>query len=79
MRAVMGKDFKLLPCAKDVCQECAVKHDPGQPHNAQSLYYHFKFHSQFSRAPTWKDALEHCAKPVREAWESELNKRGISF
>jgi hypothetical protein len=69
------KKLQLLPCSLDVCQECAVKHDPKEPHNAQSLYYHLKFSEQYNRAPTWRDAIAHCSVPLKQAWESELRKR----
>ena len=45
-------DFMLLPPAKDVCQECAVKHAPEEPHNKDSLYYQVKFHKEHGRYPT---------------------------
>ena len=32
----------LLPCAPDVCQECAVKHEPWQAHNNQSRTESFR-------------------------------------
>lgn len=37
--------FALLPPAPDVCQECAVEHDPADPHDKQSaaeIEDHFK-------------------------------------
>ena len=67
----------LLPPAPDKCQECAVKHEPDQPHNAQSFFYQFKFNAQHGRSPTWKDAMAHCAKPVKAAWRRELKKHGV--
>ncbi len=66
----------LLPCAKDKCQECAVDHPPEYPHNAQSLYYQYKFYNERGRWPTWKDALAHCSDDMREYWELELKARG---
>lgn len=68
--------MQLLPCAKDVCQECAVDHVPEQPHNQQSLYYQYKFYGEHSHWPTWKDAVAHCDEQTRAAWEAELRKRG---
>jgi hypothetical protein len=70
------KELYLLPCAKDKCKECAVNHGPDEPHNATSLYYHFKFHKENGRCPTWKDALAHCRPEIQKAWEDELRKRG---
>jgi len=69
-------DFMLLPPAKDVCQECATKHDPDSPHNAQSLYYQYSFKAEYGRWPTWKDALAHCPQRIKEMWIEELKKRG---
>ena len=42
------------------CPECAVKHDPEQPHNRDSLTYQYKFYDQHGRWPTWADAMAHC-------------------
>lgn len=67
----------LLPPAPDKCQECAVAHDPSQPHNQQSLYYQFKFQAQHGRGATWKDAMAHCAEDVRARWTKELAKHGV--
>lgn len=60
--------LELLSPAKDCCQECAVKHDPKQPHNAQSLYYAFKFNLSNGRSPTWADAMAHCSEEVKAHW-----------
>ncbi len=68
--------MQLLPCAKDVCQECAVDHAPEQPHNQQSIYYQYKFYFAQGRWPTWKDALAHCDEATQKAWESALRSRG---
>lgn len=73
---IKNNKLNLLPCAPDVCQECAVKHDLMQPHNAQSLYYQFKFYSCHQRYPTWKDAVSHCDKQTQKLWEAELIKLG---
>ncbi len=35
------KGLTLLPPPKDCCQECAVKHEPTEPHNPQSFFYQF--------------------------------------
>ena len=59
------------------CQECAVKHDPGQPHNKQSLTYQYKFYADHGRWPTWADAMAHCSTEIKEYWKKELLKHGI--
>jgi len=79
INVVESKKLALMPCAPDVCQECAVKHEPDQPHNAQSLYYQMKFHGENGRFPTWMDAIAHCPKEVQEAWKKELRKKGIEL
>lgn len=73
----MAKEGKLMPCAPDVCQECAVKHEPDMPHNAQSLYYQYKFYQQHGRLPTWEDALAHCKPEVQAWWKKELRELGV--
>lgn len=66
----------LLPPAPDVCQECAVKHAPEEPHDATSLYYQYSFKAEHGRYPTWKDALAHCSEELKAAWTKELKRRG---
>lgn len=68
----------LLPCAKDVCQQCAVKHAAEQPHDQQSLYWQYYFYGKTGRWPTWVDALAHCTLEVRAQWIAELAKHGIT-
>lgn len=46
----------LLPPPPGTCPICAVKHDPTWPHNAQSLYYQYRFYGIRGRWPTWADA-----------------------
>jgi hypothetical protein len=69
--------FNLMPCAPDVCQECAVKHEPGAPHNAQSLYYQYKFYGQHGRWPTWADAMAHCTDEVKQMTIKVLKEHGV--
>lgn len=71
------KTFTLAPAAPDVCQECATKHDPDQPHNADSLYYKYRFYELYGLWPSWADALAHCPPEIRQAWCVELQKHGI--
>lgn len=59
------------------CPECAVKHDPEQPHNKDSLAYQYKFYDKHGRWPTWKDAMEHCSDEVKEFWIQNLKAHGI--
>lgn len=76
IKVIELKDMALLPPSKDVCQECAVKHDPQMPHNQQSLYYQMKFKKERGRWPTWEDAMAHCAEDVKTLWREALLKRG---
>jgi hypothetical protein len=76
MEAKQISGMQLMPCAPDVCQECAVKHEKGNAHNNQSLYYQYHFYAEHKRFPTWKDAIAHCSEEVKKAWEVELRKIG---
>lgn len=69
--------MKMLPPKPDVCQMCAVKHEPGQPHNQQSLYYQYAFYADNGRWPTWKDAMAHCSEEVKQKWISGLKTHGV--
>lgn len=70
-------DFMLLPPAPDVCQECAVKHAPEEPHDATSLYYQYSFKAEHGRWPKWSDAIAHCSEELKQAWTAELKRRGL--
>jgi hypothetical protein len=62
----------LLPPPPDACPICAVKHDAQQPHNAQSLYYLYRFYGIRGRWPTWADAVAHCDDRTRTLWQDKL-------
>lgn len=68
--------FTMLPPSPDLCQECAVKHEPEEPHDATSLFYHCKFKLEHGRYPTWMDAIAHCSDEMKKAWTKELKLRG---
>lgn len=59
------------------CPECAVQHDPKQPHNRDSPTYQYKFYDKHGRWPTWADAMEHCSEEVKEFWTQALRERGV--
>jgi hypothetical protein len=65
----------MLPPPPGTCQECAAKHKPDDPHNAQSLPYQYSFYAKRGRWPTWRDAVAHCTPEIRTAWEKELRAR----
>ena len=70
--------FTLFDRTPDgTCPLCAVKHDPAQPHNRDSLAYQYKFYDEHGRWPTWKDAMEHCDQVVKDFWIEQLSKRGV--
>lgn len=71
------KMWSLLPPHPDLCQECAVKHDPGMPHNRDSMYYKIKFEAEHGRYPQWSDAIAHCSPEMQAAWKAELEQRGV--
>ena len=69
--------FHLLPAKQGTCPECAVAHEPSQPHNQQSLYYQYHFYADHQRFPTWGDAMAHCTKEIQNVWKQELIKVGV--
>lgn len=66
----------LLPPKAGTCPICATVHEPAFPHNAQSLYYQYRFYGIRGRWPTWADALAHCSDDMKRHWESELRNMG---
>ena len=69
--------FMLAPAPEGTCPECAIKHDPGYPHDAASLFYQYRFFGEHGRWPTWNDALAHCEPVTQERWARALAARGI--
>lgn len=72
-------DWHVMPpdTSGGKCPECAVKHEAGEPHNADSLAYQYLFRSKNDRWPTWADAIVHCDPHVQAAWRAELKIRGV--
>ena len=68
--------LQLMPPKKDVCQECATKHKPDEPHNQESLYYQMQFRMDHGRFPTWDDAMAHCDEKTKDIWREEREKAG---
>lgn len=68
--------LRLLPPPKDKCPFCAVGHKPTDPHDAQSLYYQFRFQKAHGRWPTWADAIAHCGQFTAALWKQQLVKLG---
>ena len=71
--------WTLLPAASGTCPECAVKHEPTLPHNAQSLFYQYNFMGKHGRWPTWEDAMAHCDQAMKDFWTTELRKKGVKI
>lgn len=61
------------------CPICAVKHDPEQPHNRDSLCYQYKFYDENGRWPTWIDAMAHCSEELQEFWKQTLTEKGVDL
>ncbi len=70
-------DWHVMPpdTSDGKCPECAIKHDPAEPHNNQSLAYQYSFYAKHGRWPTWADAMAHCAPEVQAAWKDALVQR----
>lgn len=82
MEIIKGKHlgaFDLMPAKEGTCPDCAVAHDPIQPHNRDSLFYQYKFYNENGRWPTWKDAMAHCPDDIKAFWVDALKKRGVKI
>lgn len=77
MNIEVKKFTDLLSPAPGKCQECAVEHDPVEPHNRDSMYYNVKFYNLHDRWPTWKDAMAHCTPEMKEAWIDALAEKAV--
>lgn len=75
----LGGSMKMMPARKGTCQECATVHEASHAHNAQSLYYQYRFYDQNGRWPTWKDAIAHCDENMQQHWIKELTKMGVDI
>lgn len=60
------------------CAECAVVHEPEQPHNQQSLFWQYSFREKHGRWPTWADAMAHCSPEVKQFWTEALAEHGVT-
>lgn len=69
---VEGGGMKMLPGPPGTCEWCHTAHEPGEPHNQQSLPYQMKFYTLNKRWPTWTDAMTHCTQEVKDRWRSQL-------
>jgi hypothetical protein len=61
------------------CPECAVTHEPEQPHDCHSLAYQYKYYDRHGRFPTWADAMAHCPPEVKAFWSEALREKGVDI
>lgn len=67
----------MMPAKKGTCEECAVDHKPNEPHDAQSLFYQYRFYNEHGRWPNWKDAYAHCDEETKSIWKLRLEEAGV--
>lgn len=81
--AKTGKETKhdgsmfLMPAKEGTCPDCATIHELDWPHNAQSMFYQYKFYNEYGRWPNWGDAMKHCDPKTKKFWKLELMKHGV--
>lgn len=63
-------DFKIMPPPPGTCAVCGFKHEPALPHNAQSMYYQYRFKGEHGRWPTWADAVAHTTSEMQTLWKA---------
>lgn len=72
----MEPSMTLMPPKPGTCPVCATDHPETHPHNAQSMYYQYRFYGLRGRWPTWADAVAHCDEQIRTHCETFLRERG---
>lgn len=73
------EEIKIRAPRPGACKICATVHQPGQPHDRDSLYYQNWFRKRYKRLPTWADAMAHCSEDVKAEYMSTLAGRGITI
>lgn len=73
------EEIKIKAPRPGACRICATVHDPGRPHDRDSLYYQNWFRKRHKRFPTWTDAMAHCTEAVKAEYTAVLAKRGITI
>ena len=43
VKEISIKDMTILPAKEGTCPICAVNHEPGLPHNKDSMFYQMSF------------------------------------
>ena len=79
MNVIEMKPMRLLPAKPGTCIQCASNHEPGLPHNAESLYYQMRFQMEHGRSATWADACAHLSDTIREEWKAAMKSLGREF
>ena len=54
------------------CIECGQTHKPEHPHDAMTEHYLAWCLKQFSRLPTWEQAIAHCELELRSKLKQKL-------
>ena len=72
-------NFILMPVDTSAgqCPVCGQKHEPREPHNAQSPYYQYRIYGETGKWPTWADAVAHCDPLIQWAWYNAISERGV--
>lgn len=73
-----GSRMMMMPAKEGTCEWCAVEHLPEMPHNAQSMFYQYRFYNEHGRWPNWKDAMSHCDDKMRSTWTEHLEAMGVN-
>ena len=69
--------IRIFSPREGTCPECAVQHNPREPHYRGSLYYQMRFQQKHGRLPTWQDAMAHCIPQVQETMLALLRGKGV--
>lgn len=48
--------IRILIPIRGTCPLCAARHEKGEPHDRDSLYFQLQFYRRHKRLPTWEDA-----------------------
>lgn len=67
-------EMTIAPPPVGSCSVCGVQHDQREAHNAQSMFYQYRFYGAHGRWPTWADAVAHCEPEMRAKWIAELTR-----
>ncbi len=79
MHEVQGGKMMLLPPPEGHCRICAVQHQPGEAHDAQSVFYGVRFKMRYGREGTWADAVAHLTPAKRDFWKRALQRMGAEW